>query len=100
MTYVMFLNIDDRSVLGSAGLLDRRQIIRSWARRETVEGGHGYAKGRMACCSLSCRVRSVHSTGCWFNSAWRKLRISAGLGGQPGMRTSTGIWRSTGPVTA
>ena len=27
-------------------------------------------------------------------------RISAGRGGQPGTRTSTGIWRSTGPVTA
>jgi len=28
------------------------------------------------------------------------LRISAGRGGQPVIRTSTGMWRSTGPVTA
>lgn len=30
----------------------------------------------------------------------RASRISTGRGGQPGIRTSTGTWRSTGPVTA
>ncbi len=53
--------------------------------------------------SLASRVRLLQtyfSVDCRdARSSSSAFRISAGRGGQPGMRRSTGTWRSTGPVT-
>lgn len=52
-----------------------------------------------------CRGSAVHfpslpAPGAFSRRAASAARISAGRGGHPEIRRSTGIWRSTGPVTA
>src|SRR5215210_1153443 len=77
----------------------------------TIRQGCKYCRSRVArASSLSQDV--YFSTGrvqrSYFHSSELKpprrsasaFIISAGRGGHPPMRTSTGMWRSTGPVTA